>query len=610
MPRSNAGKQTAGRTKYGAWWPSTKTDLDIEIWMIRAGGRFKREDHEYGEGLLFHYKAMQRIIWPDEEIDPWSELALKSFLDNKITVLIGPKDCAKTQSMAKFALCDWWCFPEDTLWLISSTTIKDAQRRVWGRIKSLFNKAKRRHPKLPGKALEYLHSILNDSDNENHTYASELDKGLVLVPCKSGTDFMGLSSFIGTKAKRLRHAGDEVSLMPDGFLNAYNNFTGETKDFKGIMAGNPTDLLDSLCKAAVPIGGWEMFVDTRKTMEWTSGFFDAHVVNYDGRDTPNNLYPYPPARFPHLITQRDVDSIIRSNRDDSWLTFMQAYGKPNRLLASKRVITQLICEQGRAFEKAIWKGGGRRMIYGLDPAYGGGDACIGIPIEFGDDIDDKRILKVYPAEVVPISVTMLKEADDQIASWIFNRLRELNIRPDDCFYGAFGKGTLGYAFSKLFASVCPVPIDEGGMPTRRAVRDGLFVVETDGSKRPMRCDEYYDRRISQLWYDTRLVIEGEQMRELPKDVMDEGCLRVFKIAKGKKVSVETKEELKKRMQGESPNKFDALTFGVAGALLRGFKLARLGGDKAAVSLEDKYKVFDRMAQERWDIRRTKMLQHN
>jgi len=76
-----------GRTKYGSWWDKTVTDLDIEMEMIRLGGRFLKDGHWYGNGLFFHYKCLWELLWPDEEVDPWAELALKSFCENKTTVL-------------------------------------------------------------------------------------------------------------------------------------------------------------------------------------------------------------------------------------------------------------------------------------------------------------------------------------------------------------------------------------------------------------------------------------------------------------------------------------------------------------------------------------------
>lgn len=616
MPRLNAGHQKAGRTKYGIRWGADWNDLEIERRMIQMGGRHldAKSKTYVGLPILEHYKNFWKLAWPNEEIDPWAELALKSWLEHRITVLMGPKNTGKTNTMAKIVLTDWWCFPDDTLWMISSTTIKGAEMRVYGRIKDLYNSAKAIWPELPGRSIESLACITSQRVEatfslRNNNLARTLTRGIVVVPSKQGSGPVGLSTFIGIKAPRLRHCGDEISVTGEGFLNAYNNFVSEENNFKGIMAGNPSDLLDPLCRASKPPGGWVAFVDTKKTQEWTSTFHNAHVIAYDGRDTPNNAFPGPVARYRHLITARDVQNIIRANGEDHPMTYMQGYGKPNLVLASKRVITELLCQQHRALDIAIWFGGGRTMLYGLDPAYGGSDPCVGIPVEFGLDIDRTQIIKVYPAEIIPIRAGVPKEADDQIAEWIKERLLQLNIPSTSCFYGAFGKGTLGNAFSRVFLQgESPIGIDEGGSPTRRPVRDDLFVTEKEGGKRLMRCDEYYDRKISELWYSARLCIESDQIRELPTDVMEEGCVRIFSIVKGHKVSVETKEELKKRMQGESPNKFDALTFAIEGARQKGFKIAKLAADKGESGLKEKYKWIDRMADERYEALAGRQLQ--
>jgi hypothetical protein len=598
----SATRSQAKRLKYGYSWDAGVSDADVERWMIRDGGRHWNEKtkHFHGESLLEHYKRLAVLLWPDEEVDPWTELAFKSWVEHKITVLMACKDAAKTSAMAKICLMDWWCYPDTTLWLISSTTKQGAELRVWGRIKEYYNRAKQAHPYLEGRCLISLGCITTQQVDakRNQELARILQRGIVLVPCKGGSDYVGLSAYQGIKAPRLRHGGDEAAAMTPAFLNAYNNFVGEEKGFKGIMAGNPTDLLDPLCRAAKPVGGWDNFVDNKKTQEWESEFFGAHVICFDGRDTPNNKFPYPPARYKHLITPRDVENIIRTNGPESPMAYMFAYGKPNRILTSKRVITEMLCRQHKALEDVLWRGGGRTWIYGLDPAYGGTDPCVGMPGEFGEDVDGKTILKLYPPEIVPIRAGFgeSKDVDDQIAEWIKERLLQLNVPSINCFYGAFGKGTLGNAFAKVFGTRCPIPIDEGGLPTKRPVRDDEFVTDRhSGERRLKRADEHYDRKISELWYSARLVIESDQMRGLTQETMDQGCMRIYEMAAGAKVSVETKDKLKKRMQGESPNFFDCATFIVEGARQRGFKIDRLS-EKAAV--DDGFGVEE--AQEEYD----------
>ena len=140
--------------------------------------------------------------------------------------------------------------------------------------------------------------------------------------------------------------------MSEAFLNAYANWFGK-EDFKGFMSGNFMETDDPLCIAAEPIGGWDSFIDTGKTQEWTSRWYDAHVVCFDGRDSPNN--DEPKNRFPYLISEGFVELMRRTHGDDSWQFYQQAIGKPSRGMVSNRVITIGFCEQHKAFDTAIWK---------------------------------------------------------------------------------------------------------------------------------------------------------------------------------------------------------------------------------------------------------------
>lgn len=545
--------------------------------MIKNGGRWSEDDGKtfYGVSLFHHHREAQRLLWPEDDDHRWSDLILKTMCEEEITVLCGCGDSGKTYGMSKFVLVDYWCHPDKTFWLVSSTEFRGAEIRVWGWIKQLFNRAKDLHKDLPGKVVEYLHTITTETIDQDGDRARSLQKGIMVIPAKRGGTNVGISAFVGVKSPRLRHAGDEVSLMPPGFLDAYSNWYGK-ENFKGIMAGNPLDPSDPLCKAAEPLDGWDNFIDTEKTQTWRSKFYDAKVVALDGRDSPNYDYPQDrKARYPYLIGKKKMDAVAKTEGKDSWKWFSQCVGKPNKNMVTCRVITRQLCEQHHALEECVWEGKNLTSIYGIDPAYGGGDRCVGGRIEFGMDVSGTQLLKVYPPELIPVSVKVKLEPEDQIAEYVFHRLRQLNIPSENAFYDSFGRGTLGFAFAKVFGSNCPIPVDAGSRPTKRPVRFDLYVEDENGDRRLKRCDEHYQKFITELWFSVRETIESGQMRELPRDVMDEGCLRIYKVVAGNKTEVEPKEDMMERIN-RSPDLFDQLAISLEGARQRGFKIRRMG----------------------------------
>lgn len=564
---------------YNHHWPADASPLEIEFAMIRSEALRKVA----GTTLFQHYRSAQSIAWPEDDHHRWSDLLLKSFCDEEISILLGCGDSGKTFGMAKFILIDYWSFAEETLWLISSTELRGAELRVFGKVKELFNRARRRFPWLPGKALDYLHTITTAELTEGGDEARAITKGIILVPMKRGSTAIGLAAYVGIKCPRLRHAGDEVQHAPPGFLDAYANWYGK-ENFKGLMAGNPLDPNDPLCTAAEPAeGGWDNFVDNGKTQDWRSSFFGAHVIALDGRDSPNFDFPgLPKPRFPYLISKKKLDAVEKTFGQDSWQWYNQCVGKPNKGVNLFRVLTRQLCEQHHALEEAVWSGNPTTSVYGLDPNYGGDDRCVGIKIEFGEDSNKQPILSVGTPDIIPVKANSPAEPEDQIANYIKNRLANLAIPVSNCFYDSTGKGTLGFAFARVFGATCPVPVDFGDKPSTRPVRHDLFMVDMmTRARRLKRCDEHYSKFVTELWFSVREVIEADQMRNLPQNVMQEGCLRIYRIVSGSRIEVEPKRGTPNRpgmreRVGFSPDLFDSLAVAVEGARRLGFKILRLG----------------------------------
>jgi hypothetical protein len=494
--------------------------------------------------------------------------------------------------MSVHALIDFWTFPNTSLSLISSTDIRSLELRIWGRgVKYLFNRARSRFGWLPGYILESKMAIVPDDIDEEGEYAREIDKGLICVPCVSGGRFVGMSKYQGVKPPSspgkndgiLKSYNDELAVMQQSILDGFSNFMSN-EGFKGVGAANPTDISDPACIASEPVGGWDSFVDNGKTQTWRSRWHNAFCVAFDGRDTPNN--DEPKDSFPFLANSKFVQSLIDTYGAESWQVYQQAIGKPSKGMVSNRVITIGLCEQHHAFDSAIWKGTPRTKLYALDPAYGGGDRCVGGECEYGEDKDGNIIFSVGTPEIIPIRLNTALDAEGQIADFIKQQSDRLGIKPENIFYDSFGRGTLGFSFAKVFGSNCPQPVDSGARTTDRPVRFDLYVDEKNGFKRLKRCDEHYSKFITEMWFSTREAIESNQVKNLPMPVAQEGQLRMFKIVAGNKIEVESKDDMKERVK-KSPDLYDFFAVAIEGARRLGFKIERIGRNvKTAANDED------------------------
>lgn len=484
--------------------------------------------------------------------------------------------------MAKIILVDYWADPDNTLWLVSTTESRGSELRIFGVIKDLFNEARRTYDFLEGQPLDYLKTITTEEIDDQKREARSLRRGIIIIPCKSGGVISGLSAYIGIKAPRLRHAGDEVAAMNDGFLNSYSNWYGK-EDFRGIMAGNFMETDDPLGVAAEPEAGWDLWEDTGKTQTWRSRFYGAKVVALDGRDSPNNDFPVSPTgrqKYPYLIGPKKLNAVEKTKGKNSWEWWSQCVGKPAKGADIWRVLTKDFCLRHHATDDLVWMDDKILNLYALDPAYGGGDRCVGRQLQLGKRLDGVETLLLHPPDIIPIRLGGEIDAEAQIAGFVYHRAKELGIAAKDIFYDSFGRGTLGFEFAKLFGLDCPVPVDSGAQPTARPVRFDLYVEERDGKRRLKRCDEHYIKFVTEMYFSLYEAIDSDQIRGLDAETMREGCSRKFTRNKrgDNKIELEPKADYKDRNQGKSPDLADNAVIGLEGARRRGFKIIRIGAD--------------------------------
>jgi len=573
--------------KYGMLFPSLQTPVSIEMHMIQHGGQWtKRDGGIAGLGKFAHYKALIALIWPELDQHRWFDLILKEWTQNILTSLLGPKDASKTLMMSVIGLSDYYCFPHNTLGIFTSTSKVGLELRIWGEVKSLHLRAKERFDWLPGHPVDSLRVITTDSLKTQQI--RDIRRGLVCV----GGDKVG--EVVGIKQTRRRLYGDEFQHMKPAFLtDGLPNLN--SGDFKGIFSGNPIGEGDALDKLAEPKEGWGSLSEPEKTTVWTTRDVGGRCINLIGTDSPNFDFPQEPApRFPYLIHQKSIDRIVARWGTNS-IQFYQ-YGKGTRMagLDAKKVVTRDMCVEHHAMEQVFWMNQSRTLVYAVDAAYGniGGDRCVGGYVEYGRDVTGKIILSVGRPIVIPVKPHKIagRSPEDQIALYVREECEREGIPGAHVFYDATGRGSLGTSFARMWDEGKNVnPVEFGGAPTERPVSSELMIRDLKTQEmRLMTARERFSKFVTELWWSVRYVIEADQMRNLPEDVMCELSRRIWRTVRGDKYEVETKEEMKERVD-ESPDLADWCATAVEGARRLGFQIANMEL-KTPGSQNDQWKV--------------------
>lgn len=550
-------------SRYGANWPDGTKDHWIELSAIKAGGSWKDSTgKQCGLGLFPHYKNFARLIWPGDWWSRWDDLILEQIVDSGIVGIAGGANSSKTHRASCTALTSYWAFPDETTILVSTTTIDMLDLRVWGEIKKYFKMALEIDPSLAGHFIDSRRMITTDG---REVEGREFRNGIKGVACvkSSNNKFQGLGAYIGVKNKRVILVGDEFQLMHTSLLDSLGNLSSNPW-MLAVGLGNPNDTTNAFGLLCEPKDGWESIQQGEKTQAWKTRF--GRCLNLVGTDSPNFDYPEGLEPYPTLIGRRYINEIAARYGKESWQyqSWVLAIFPTGAL--ERRVITRALCVKFHAFEEPIWGSGKIIKLFGLDASYGsvGGDRCVGGELWFGKDVNGRHQLAFYGKPIlIPVDNRKAQSPEDQIAIFVKDYCESREIPPENVIYDSTGRGTLGNAFARIWSSAV-IPLEFGGQATERIVREG--------SKQT--CRQAYGKFVTELWFTWRLVIESDQFRGLPEEIMIEGQMRAWSQTGTNKVDVEKKEDTKERL-GRSPDLADMLVSAIEGARRKGFRIQGL-----------------------------------
>ena len=208
---------------------------------------------------------------------PWAEQMIRAALNNKYLAIGGSASSGKSHTMAAWGIVQWLCQPRDTLVLMTSTTLREARKRIWGSVMSLLSV-------IDGAPIKIRDSIGNAAYvDEKGTLIERA--GLSLIAAERSKTREAIGKFIGIKQKRVIMVGDELSELSESILQAGLTNLSKNPFFQMIGMSNPNSRFDAFGVWSEPKKGWES-IDTQTADEWKTKW-GGKYIRLDGERSPN-----------------------------------------------------------------------------------------------------------------------------------------------------------------------------------------------------------------------------------------------------------------------------------------------------------------------------------
>lgn len=546
---------------YGANWHREDDQLQIEMACIRMGGRWasRSTGRECGLGLEYHYKAMDRLLWPEDVWDDWDAKIDRQLIKGGVQGLAGASSSGKTYRCAKFALRLYWVYPTSATILVSTTTLTDLENRIWGAVKELYIRAKARYPDLEGFLTDSSQRIKTDSGEEE---GADFRNGLKGIACKKGERWVGIGPYAGVKNHFVALLADEGHLMPPGYFDVIGNLSSNPWWLVG-ASGNPNDPTNSFGQLCEPKIGWDLLEQGDGDQVWESR--SGEVLRLDGLAAPN-LIPGP-GKEPcqRKITHRYIEYVRKTFGEGSWQWMMWVRAKFLLQIMEKRLFVRKFAERYHAFDDPQWSDDPLTNLLVIDAAYGsiGGDRCVAGHFRFGRCTDGKiRIALRDGPMLIPVKAGGEVLPEIQIVLWTKEYCQRNDIVATHVGFDSTGRGSLASAFGQHW-SPDVVAIEFGGTPTDRP----------DPQQPKRTAKEGYVKFVSELAFALRACIESDQFRGITLDIVLEAEQRAWRdTGKPSKQEIETKDETRERIK-KSPDLLDMTVCGVELARRLGFNIA-------------------------------------
>lgn len=527
--------------------------LQIELKCYRHH-EFYVKEARLSTQRVFHFWNIVGILWGENNKkmqihrNPWTERMAEVIHRNPITNQefpnTGISGCAssgKSMIGAAYALVNWMADPLNTMVLVTSTSLKESGKRIWGHVQRLWTFAPT--GVWPGKMVASLHSVFTLDPKSGDKISDAL--GVFLIAGEKSREKDAIAKLIGPKAKRVIFIADELPELSEAIVNAAFGNLNVNPFFQFIGLGNFKSWYDPFGQFVKPkSGNLDEVSEDVDEYETEMGF----CLILDGFKSPNVRVRN---EWPGLYAPKDLENHKKLYGDNSAMFWRMCRSRPTPVGIDNVIYSESDFVAARVHEKVIWLTGFTR-VSGCDPSFtNGGDRCIQWIGKHGQASDGKWVLEIESLKLLREDITKReKPRNFQIAELFRDNCVLAGVEPQ---HAALDATAAGAVLADIVAEVWSnkvLRVDFSGKPSNLRV----------AVSNPKPAVDLYDRRVTELWYAGLEFLKAGQL----KGLIDVELLREMKArryesvkgADGLKAKVETKTDMKKRLNF-SPDKADA-----------------------------------------------------
>jgi hypothetical protein len=521
---------------YGFKSPLKYSELELELFLFRI--RWPIENG--GLGPMGHFKNITRLLWPEKSPahffwHPWAEKMISEACSRKYLGVIGCASSGKSDAFAVWAVVNWLCAPQETMVLVTSTSLKDSRKRIWGAITHYFIKSV---IPLPGKLVDSI-GIIRTDDGTGHFNDRQ---GIALIAGEKKKEREAIGKMIGMKNTRLFIIADELPELSDAIYEAALSNLATNPEFQMVGIGNFASIYDPLGRFVCPKEGYDSV--TPDLTEWETE--NGYCIRFDGLKSPNILAGQ--RLWPKIY---DGDMLVEHRKTLGQNTvgfwrMVRSFPCPENAENCIYSDADLVS----CADKPIWMEPPTRVA-GFDPSFtNGGDRSVVVLGSYG--MTKEGIMAVCMDRYVLLREDVSikgKSRSYQVVEQFMKLCLSEKIYPQNAGIDATAAGKAIFDIVAELWSHKVMAVQFGGNASEYPVSYNDF----------RHARDLYANRVSELWYVGLEFIRSKQLLGIRGDVAREMKSRRYELVKGSqaRIKVESKSDMKMRI-GFSPDIADAL----------------------------------------------------